>query len=408
MHFHTLVQAAGSTGFFANRAFLPAFLFAVMLAYGPEVSLIADLGLLDAIHGVPPWFTHRTTLLVLGVLAFLESAADKIPEARDLLRGTDTVLKVGMGVATYTGLASATDELLFDAFMQQAGVIETGALGLVALGIYYGASRRNRILTALSEGDIDDATGLQGFFSWMEDLWVLIGVPLLVLFPIFVLILLAVSWGIIVLVARRVHRREEQQRIPCPTCGTSIYPCATTCPACRTPVPNPVTIGVFGQSKEQSVRNRTQHRLRLIEKGRCPVCATRFPGRVPHPTCTTCSHTLLASSEDVERFVQYIRKRVPVVCGVGFLLSLVPAFGLVAGIIYYRVTLVSPYRRYLPRGRSFLTRIGIRLFYLLLIAFQWVPVLGGLVVPIMAAVSHRTYRSAFEGAVAEEHIAQQA
>jgi hypothetical protein len=110
----------------------------------------------------------------------------------------------------------------------------------------------------------------------------------------------------------------------------------------------------------------------------------------------------------VERFVQYIRKRVPVVCGVGFLLSLVPAFGLVAGIIYYRVTLVSPYRRYLPRGRSFLTRIGIRLFYLLLIAFQWVPVLGGLVVPIMAAVSHRTYRSAFEGAVAEEHIAQQA
>ena len=100
--------------------------------------------------------------------------------------------------------------------------------------------------------------------------------------------------------------------------------------------------------------------------------------------------------------MQHVSRRVPVVCGVGLLLSLVPAFGLVAGIIYYRVTLVSPYRRYIPRGRSLFTRIAIRLFYLLLIAVQWVPVAGGLVVPIMAAVSHRTYRSAYQKALAAE------
>ncbi|NBC17721.1 MAG: DUF4126 family protein, partial [Bacteroidetes bacterium] len=346
MHFPTLVQAAGSTGFFANRAFLPAFLFAVMLAYGPEVSFIANLGLFEAIHDVPPWFTHRTTLIVLAVLAVLESTADKIPEARDLLRGTDTVLKMGMGVVTYTGLATATDQMLFDAFMQQAGLAETAAVGLVALGIYYGASRRNRILAALSEGDMDDATGLQGFFSWMEDLWVLVGVPLLILFPIFVLLLLAISWGVIILVARRVHQHEEQKRIPCDTCGTLIYPCATTCPACDAPVPAPVTIGVFGQSKAQPARDREQHRLRLIEKGRCPECAARFSGRSPRPTCGTCGHTALADAADVDRYVQHVSRRVPVVCGVGLMLSLVPAFGLVAGIIYYRVTLVSPYRRY--------------------------------------------------------------
>lgn len=401
MHFPTLVQAAGSTGFFANRAFLPAFLFAVMLAYGPEVSFIADLGLLEAIHSVPPWFTHRTTLIILAVLAVLESAADKIPEARDLLRGTDTVLKMGMGVVTYTGLATATDQMIFDAFMQQAGVVETGAAGLVALGIYYGSSRRNRILAALSEGDTDDATGLQGFFSWMEDLWVLFGVPLLILFPIFVLILLAVAWGVIALVARRVHQHEEQKRVPCHQCGTLIYPCATECPSCRTPVPSPVTIGVFGQSTSRPVRDRMAHQLRLIEKGRCPSCATRFTERAPQQTCSTCAHTIMPTRHEAEAYVQHVRKRVPVVCGAGVLLSLVPAFGLVAGIIYYRVMLVSPYRRYLPRGRSFLTRIGIRLFYLVLIAFQWVPILGGLVVPIMAAISHRTYRTAYERAYAE-------
>jgi len=57
--------------------------------------------------------------------------------------------------------------------------------------------------------------------------------------------------------------------------------------------------------------------------------------------------------------------------------------------------LVGPFRRYLPRGRNMLLRWGLRLLFVLLIALQWIPVAGGLVIPVMALLSYTVYRNAF-------------
>ena len=53
-------------------------------------------------------------------------------------------------------------------------------------------------------------------------------------------------------------------------------------------------------------------------------------------------------------------------------------------------------RRYVPRRRSLLLRLGTRVFYFVLIAVQWVPLLGGFVAPIMGFTSYRIYRGSYE------------
>ncbi len=87
--------------------------------------------------------------------------------------------------------------------------------------------------------------------------------------------------------------------------------------------------------------------------------------------------------------------------GVSLLFSLVPVVGLIPGVIYYRLALVAPFRRYIPRGRTLLLRWGIWLLFLVLVLLQWVPLLGGLVVPTMALVSYKVYRTAFTAMVSE-------
>ena len=83
-----------------------------------------------------------------------------------------------------------------------------------------------------------------------------------------------------------------------------------------------------------------------------------------------------------------------VVC---FLLGLIPVLGVIPGVIYYRLSIVAPFRRYIPPGRGFLLRWGVRLAVLALVAFQWVPVAGGLAVPAMALLNYLAYRSAYRG-----------
>ena len=106
-----------------------------------------------------------------------------------------------------------------------------------------------------------------------------------------------------------------------------------------------------------------------------------------------------ADAAFAEAYLAHVGRRLPVVLGVSFLFSLVPVIGLIAGAVYYRIALVLPFSEYLPFGRRFLLRWGVRLLFLLLAIFQIVPLLGGLVVPIMALVSFWAYRNSYCGIV---------
>jgi hypothetical protein len=76
-------------------------------------------------------------------------------------------------------------------------------------------------------------------------------------------------------------------------------------------------------------------------------------------------------------------------------MSLIPVIGLIPGVIYYRLALVAPFRRYIPMTHNFVAKWSIRLLFFALVSMQIVPGLGGFVVPIMAMVSFLVYRTTF-------------
>lgn len=80
-----LLRGLGSVGVFASRAFLPAFVTALLLRFGPHLPRMAHYGLLPQVRDVPTWFTSDAALLVLGLLAALELVAERVPEAQAVL-----------------------------------------------------------------------------------------------------------------------------------------------------------------------------------------------------------------------------------------------------------------------------------------------------------------------------------
>jgi hypothetical protein len=302
----------------------------------------------------PVWFTSNTSLIILGVLAALELAATKSPEARELLAEVDKYLKTLMALVTYLGIASAADVAFAEEVVQRAGL-----------------------------------------FSWAEDVWSIAGPLLLILYPLVMLMLIGIVVGLFVLARKWAEAREEKAKVPCSNCGQPVYAHAMACPACRTAVAEPRAVGFFGGSKARADANLDAHPYRLVEKKRCPVCATRFARRTPHQSCEACGHALFADTDFARRYANRVGRRLPLVLVVSFAFSLIPVIGLIPGVIYYRLTLIAPYRRYIPLSRSFVLKWLIRIFFFVLIAFQWVPVLGGFAVPVMALVSYVSYRGTF-------------
>ncbi len=397
----TFIQGLGSTGFFGSRAFLPAFITAAAMRYGHHVPLLKDSGMIQGLEGAPTWFTSEWCVLILGLLAGLEIAATKVPEARQLLAEVDKYSKSVMALVTYMGVATASDaRFIQDNLMPQAaGLLDFFPAFLIAAAVFWIASVRGAVMGFLSDADEDDDAGVQGLFSWAEDVWALAGPLLLILFPLLMIALIAAAIGIIALIRWRLAVREEKTKTPCPSCGTMRYQAAMACPSCGLKNTAPHAIGALGQGKPYPTTDIDRHPLRLASKKRCPVCATRFDRRDPHQTCAACGHVLFNDPDFVKRYLGYIDRRVPLVVLVSLLFSLVPVVGLIPGVIYYRMTIVAPFRQYVPLHRSFLIKWAIRLLFFVLIAFQWVPGLGGFVVPVMAIVSYVSYRTTFRNSL---------
>lgn len=395
MSLAAILNGLGSMGFFASRAFLPAFLTALLMRIGPDLPWVGQLGLLTGLRHAPSWFTHEITIAVLGLLALGEFLATKNAEVRELMGHVDKYAKVGMAALTFFGVASVADVSFVQEQLQEASLLLVlPALG-VAGGVFVLASLRGRFLAMFSAADADDSSGVQGVLSWLEDAWASVGTLFLVLFPIVMLILISVAAGVLVLVERRIRAREENSKVPCAECGTSIYPAAIACPRCQTPNAEPRDVGWLGGSTEEPVPDAAAHPFRLIEKQRCAQCATRLEERSVEQSCPACSRLLFEDDRESERYVAHVDSAVPRVLLVSLALSLIPVVGLIPGVLYYRIKLVAPFRRYLPFLRAFFLRWVLRVGFFFLIALQWIPAVGGVVVPLMALASYGVYRSAF-------------
>lgn len=391
------IHSLGSMGLFPSRAFIPAFLTALLCRFGPEVSWIKDSGVLGTIGSTPSWFTHDITLVILGLLSVLEIVATKVPEVREVMNEFDHYIKAGMATLTTYGVLGASDRNLVNS-IRTGGGMELSDLGLsaaVGAGVLWLASLRRQVMGGLIEADADDHVGIQKYLMWMEDLWVGLGFLLLLIYPMLVLVLAAGVSGFYFVAARYLQHRADKQKVPCAHCKTNVHPAALYCHHCKAEMAQPHALGFLGGASSALAGDRGEHALALITRKRCPCCATRFEQRAARQTCKSCGHELLADRATQEAYVKTIDNRVPQVLAVSALLGLIPLVGMVAGLVYFRIKLVAPFRQYIGIGTGFALKWAVRLLNLGLILLQLVPPLGLIVVPLMAYTNYRAYRSVF-------------
>ena len=389
-----LLQGLGSVGVFASRAFLPAFATALMLRFGPQSPLLAHAGLLPHVQGVPTWFTSDAALIILGLLSALELVAERSPEARVFLDEVHGYLKAGMAAATYLGVLNATERAAVGQFIKQAGLADFLPVSAVASGTFFATQARGAIIGPLIDADEHDDLGLQKLLRWVGDLWGTLGPAALIVFPLLTIAVFGLAIVLLMLIERRVESRGERMKVACVNCGTLIHAGALACPSCHAPVKEPRDVGLLGRPRETPAVIASLP-YRLVAVKRCPVCATRFGRRVVKQTCGACGHQLMGDPSFAKGYIASIDRRVPWACIVCFVLGLIPVLGVIPGVIYYRLTIVAPFRRYIPPGRGFVLRWGVRLAVVVLVAFQWVPLAGGFALPAMALINYGAYRTAY-------------
>jgi hypothetical protein len=389
-----LLQGLGSIGIFSSRAFLPAFATALLLRFGPKVPWLAHAGLLQHVQHVPTWFTSDASLIILGVFTVLELLAERSPEAKVFLDEFHDYLKTGMAALTFLGVLGAADRALVRAVFGPAGPVEYLPAVAVGAATFVGTKARGWVLGPLKQADEDDDLGLQGVLRWVEDFWGASGPVALILLPLLTLAVVAVSLVLLALTIRYVEAREAATKVPCANCGQMMYASATACPECKAPSKEPRSVGLLGGTTDKLADPAT-HPFRLVAVKRCPVCAARLKQRTVQQSCAACGSAVMDDPQFVRQYIAFIDRRVPFVCGACFVLGLIPILGVIPAVILYRLEIVAPFRRYIPWGTKFLLRWLIRLVSLVLVAFQWVPLLGGLLVPAMALTHYAAYRHAF-------------
>jgi hypothetical protein len=388
------IHAVGSMGFFPSRAFMPALATAALMRWGDRVPLIRDSSFMRLIEGLEgSWLTHDVTIIVLAVLTLLELMATRSPEMRELMTAFDGYLKAAVAGLVSIGLLTAADAATLEA-IREAGIGDYLLPAFVAAGTYALSRVRGGVVEHINEADPEDDTGLHRLLFWLENFFVIFGLLVLVFYPLFMITVLAAAFAALWLIKRRMDRAEEKLKVPCAGCGTAIFRHALRCPSCRLPVENPSAVGWFGTGSQRPADKERQPLL-LVQWLRCPACAGALKLRQPKQVCPTCGERVNEDPAFIRSYVSMIQGRLPRVMLVAFLLGLVPVIGAVFGIVYYRIQLVMPYRRYIPPWHSFVSRMLIKVVFVLLLLLQIVPLIGAAAIPLMAWISSTVHRKAY-------------
>lgn len=395
-----------STGLTASRAFLPAFIAALLLRFGADHAFVHDaasnlLGANAAAGGhVASWFTSNPCLITLGILAALEFAAQRNHDARAIMVEIDHYAKPLMAIVTMLGLLSTSDANFATnlAQPQQASLLTPILAMFAAFGTFLISSARNDIQRLLHDADSENATGIHGLLAWGEDIWAALGMFAFIFFPIAMAILIAAVIAVILLLQRLAKHREEASKIPCTSCAHPIYPTALRCPNCHAANPHPRAINFLGTASKSpaNLSNGTgRHAFNLLTKRRCPSCATRLEAHTPRQSCPACHTITFADRASIEDYDHRLSQRFIPTLILTAAMGLIPILGLIAGVIFYRYHLIAPYRAYLPHTKNILFRWSLRVLMFFLILFHLVPVVGALTAPVLALINYTVYRRAF-------------
>lgn len=366
-----IVTILGSIPLFSMRTFLPAFLAAIFLAY-PEY--FPGMGEVPAATNAA-FITRDWVLITLGMLSLLEIIGDKNTEIRNLVKNAETYLKpLIFLVINLSLLDDASIDVLEE--MQWAGFNPLWILLVFGmLMVHWLSSLRRDFITFLEDVDQDDNFYIGKISSWMEDSLVLFGFFLLVWAGILMVTIYAVAIAIFVYLQKRYDRKLEQQRIACPHCQEKNLPFAIACYHCRNSMPRVHAVGIFGQRKEKMVSDLRQHRLKLIALKKCPRCGSKLHSSRYDQHCDSCG-IRISDATGLKEFISYQDRKFYKLTGISFLLGFIPVVGFVVSAVMANVYLFSPYRRYLPKGSSFLTKLLIKfitfLFFIVGVALGFI------------------------------------
>ncbi len=402
MSLASVLYSLASVPMFASRPFLAAFVTAMLARFGHDIPWLRDREVILALSRAPEWFTNGWTLFALGALAAAEVFAAKHSEVRALMHDFDGVVKSAVAVLVSLALLDK-DTADTIRHIERQGL---GTQGFLVAGIgaltWFAAALRRALFGFVAEIDDHDDIGLQSVLNWLENSWTVLGLLFLVVLPLVALVLSALTVLGLFLAAKAAERAEQRTKIPCAACGRPVFPHATACPMCRHPLAAPRAVGVFGQPKAKAAGDVVLHRFALVARKRCPVCATRLVKRAVQQPCPECGTVTFENRAAFESYLAALHARLPktlLVC-LGF--SAIPVLGVIPGVVYYRLTLVSGLRGYVPPLRGCLARVAVRVVSWVLIAVQPIPLVGALVLPIMCFATYGIYRHALAGRARED------
>lgn len=366
-----VIATLGSIPLFAMRTFLPAFLTGIFLTYP---------NLFPGMEDVTPiaedsYLTRTWILVVLGILSALEIIGDKIPEIKTGIKDAEVYLKPASLLLVGLGLVdNSTAQILHE--VQWAGFDPMWIVfGFAMLAVYWLATIRRDFITFLEDIDEDDNMFIGRFTSWMEDSLVIFGFVLLVWTGILMVAVYASAIALFVYIRKRYDKKLESQKIECAHCGERNLPFAVKCYSCKKPQAQVHAIGFFGQKKEELISNIQKHQLKLISNRKCPDCGNKLKSNKVFQSCDHCS-TELFQSPTVKDFTKSIDKKFYKIAGLSFLLGFIPVAGFVISAILANIYLFSPYRRFIPKGNSLMTKLFIKfltvMFFLFGIAFGFI------------------------------------
>ncbi|TAJ05074.1 MAG: hypothetical protein EPO68_16625 [Planctomycetota bacterium] len=393
-----LLYSIGSVPMFASRPFLAALLTAAFMRWGEHVPFVEEEVATALSSHAPAWFIGNAAMGVMAVLAALEIYAAKSPDVRAFLEEIDGFVKSGVAVLVSLALLDKESVAILKTVDHQSlfGLHTLWAL-MVGGAVYVMSALRRSVLEWIFDIDDNDDLGVQTLLMRVETMWTVGGLFFIVVFPAVAIVLSAATALGLWWLQKRAEYKEEQQRVPCAHCRVPIHPSALACHACGKDVAAPRRIGVFGQPKAAAIEDREMHRFLLVGRKRCPVCATRLRQRVVQQDCPTCKRRTFASPQEFEQYLGALDARLPRTLVVCFLLGSIPILGVIPGVAYFRLTLVSGLRGYIPPLRGCVSRWIVRIVNWVLIGFQVIPFAGALVLPIMCVTNYWIYRRALRG-----------
>ena len=383
-----IVTILGSIPLFSMRTFLPAFLAAIFLTYPEYFPGMGDIA--------PPsegtFITRDWVLVVLGILSILEIIGDKSADIRNLVKNAETYLKPLIFLVINLSLLDEASVEVLEEMQWAAFDLKWVLLGFGMLMVHWLASLRRDFISFLEDIDEDDNFYMGRIGSWMEDSLVIFGFFLLVWAGIVMVTVYGLAIAIFVVLQKRYARKLEKQKTPCPSCGNLNLPFAVNCYHCKALQPNIHKIGIFGQRKSALVEDVRQHQLKLLSHRKCPSCGSKLESPAIHQKCNSCGN-LIFQDPGVNDYLKYQDRKFYKIGGLSFILGFIPVVGFVISAVMANVYLFSPYRRYLPKGTSFFTKLWIK--FLTIVFFLLGVALGFIAAPIYIILRYFVWKKKF-------------